>query len=294
MMTSFKNFLYGYDSAPMYGQVYHDKKQRRCVFADGRFMILSKELFDENKDLEILRKNKRKASTFDYHNFDYCRCLSAETEYAMADFESFKTQCRIIDGCLFDKTVKYEDCEQKIFFKDFGVRLSLPIVHTVFEFISENSERPLRFYVNKNDKLKNMKIEAYDYCDEMFSDKLTLVNSLYFMPMYYGECTHVMEKNELKNEIFDFKKNILYSYGDMANVLSEHGIPHTVIAKLADPFLASILDRPIFSLTKFDEYLHQKYGDYENEGKSMQDIFVQIFGNDIEKIKYFFGVDSNK
>ena len=37
-------------------------------------------------------------------------------------------------------------------------------------------------------------------------------------------------------------------------------------------------------IIKFDDYLHGKYGDYEDEGKSMNDIVVEKYGEDASKI----------
>lgn len=80
----------------------------------------------------------------------------------------------------------------------------------------------------------------------------------------------------------------------MANALSDCGVPHEVIRNLADVQMAVILRRPILDLFKFDEYLHSKYGMYENEGKSMRDMFKEIFKEKADKIAYYFGVGDGK
>ena len=55
--------------------------------------------------------------------------------------------------------------------------------------------------------------------------------------------------------------------------------------------MAMIMNRSIFSIFKFDEWLHEKYGDYESENKSMHDMFIQLFGDDCDKIAYYFGIE---
>lgn len=88
--------------------------------------------------------------------------------------------------------------------------------------------------------------------------------------------------------------NCGYSWSDMANALSDCGVPHEVIRNLADVPMAIIRRRPILDLFKFDEYLHSKYGMYENEGKSMRDMFKEIFKEKADKIAYYFGVGGEK
>lgn len=82
-----------------------------------------------------------------------------------------------------------------------------------------------------------------------------------------------------------------YSWCDMANALTDHNIPHEVVRTLADVSIALIMKRPILNIFKFDDYLHDQYGDYESEGKSMEDMFKELFGDDAEKIAYYFGVE---
>ena len=91
--------------------------------------------------------------------------------------------------------------------------------------------------------------------------------------------------NESKNN-FDCP----YSWSDMANALTDHNIPHEVVRTLADVPLAIVLGRPVMDIFQFDDYLHERFGDYESEGKSMKDMFDELFGNDAKKIAYYFGV----
>lgn len=90
---------------------------------------------------------------------------------------------------------------------------------------------------------------------------------------------------------FSKRTDFSYSWSDMANALTDHGIPHTLIKTLVDMQLAIILERPVFNIFKFDDYLHNKYGDYELKGKSMRDMFNKIFKDDSEKIAYYFGIE---
>ena len=39
-----------------------------------------------------------------------------------------------------------------------------------------------------------------------------------------------------------------------------------------------------FNVIKFDEYLHQQFGNYENEGKSMASIIAEKFGEAASKL----------
>ena len=77
----------------------------------------------------------------------------------------------------------------------------------------------------------------------------------------------------------------------MANALTDHRIPHEVVRNLADVKMAMILKRPVFDIFKFDDYLHDQYGGYELEGKSMRDMFKKLFGDDADKIAYYFGIE---
>jgi len=81
-----------------------------------------------------------------------------------------------------------------------------------------------------------------------------------------------------------------YSWSDMANFMTDNGVPHSVVNNLVDPFMAAILGRPVFSLINFDDFLHKKYGKYENQGKSMKDIFGEFFGDKTEQAEYYFGL----
>ena len=93
--------------------------------------------------------------------------------------------------------------------------------------------------------------------------------------------------DEIENRSFDGS----YSWSDMANALTDHRIPHEVVRTLADVKMAMIMKRPILDIFKFDDYLHDQYGDYESENKSMLDMFKKLFGDDSDKIAYYFGIE---
>lgn len=92
------------------------------------------------------------------------------------------------------------------------------------------------------------------------------------------------------NRKIEIKENS-YSWSDMANALSSYNIPHEVIRDLACIPLSIALKRPALDIFKFDDFLHTKYGNYENENKSMNDMFQKLFGSDCYKIAYFFGIE---
>lgn len=72
-MKNFKNYMYCNSEHKTYAKVYHNKELKECVFTDGRFMIISKELFDDSKDVEYLKKNANK--DFNYHTFNYRKVI---------------------------------------------------------------------------------------------------------------------------------------------------------------------------------------------------------------------------
>lgn len=86
----------------------------------------------------------------------------------------------------------------------------------------------------------------------------------------------------------------LYSWSDMTNALTDKGVPHEVVRNLADMQMSIIMNRPIFNVFKFDDWLREKFGDYESENKSMQDMFNSLFGDDSDKIAYYFGIEAKE
>lgn len=99
-----------------------------------------------------------------------------------------------------------------------------------------------------------------------------------------------IDEEKINNQ-FGKRVDFSYSWSDMANALTDCRIPHTIVRDLPDLMMSMAMGRPLLNLYKFDDYLHEKYGDYESEGKSMRDMFNIIFGEKAEKMAYYFGVE---
>lgn len=266
--------------------VYHDHELKQCVLTDGRWCIISKENYDDSKDYEYLSKKCDK--DFDYKNLKYTKIIYPKDDLKEIDFNLFKNQ---ITKCmsLYDKSIKkYNDLfDTRVFFKNFDFALSLPIIIIINQFINDNNDKDFKIYMNKEDATKNIMIE----CSDVFTEEL--INQLIFMPMSNNSSySHSIVNNNLKDDNDTYHQNVetRYSWSDMANEFTSRGIPHEVVRNLADMSTSLILKRPIFDTFKFDNWLHEKYGDYESEGKSMNDMFKMLFGDDSEKMKYYFGV----
>ena len=288
-MKNFKNYMYCNNEHRTYGKVFHNKELKEAVFSDGRFMILSKELFNESKDVEYLKKNAYK--DFDYHTFDYRKVLYPKDDLVEADCRLFRSEIYLVNETLFDKELSYKDAlNNKVYFKDFDFVLSVPIIHVVNEFFNDNKNLETKLYVNKEDITKNIMIEVYS--GDILNDDV--LNMMLFMPIASNNDYQVkIENNELEHKSGTYQKNIekLYSWSDMANALTDKGVPHEVVRNLADMQMSMIMNRPIFSILKFDDWLHEKFGDYESEKKSMRDMFNQLFSDDSDKIAYYFGIE---
>ena len=287
-MKNFKNYMYCNNKHQTYGKVFHNKERKEAVFCDGRFMILSKELFDESKDVEYLKKNAH--SDFDYHKFNYWKIIYPKEDLIEIDCDLFKSEISLADENLFNKEVLYEDAVyDKVYFKDFDFVLSVPIIHVVNEFFNDNKNLETKLYVNKEDITKSIMIEVYS--GDILNDDV--LNMMLFMPIASNNDYQVtIENNELFHKSGTYQKNIekLYSWSDMANELTSRGVPHEVVRNLADMKMSIIMNRPIFDIFKFDDWLHEKFGNYESENKSMRDMFNQLFGDDSDKIAYYFGI----
>lgn len=288
-MKNFKNYMYCNSEHRTYAKVYHNKKLKECVFTDGRFMVISKELFDNSKDVEYLKKNAYK--DFDYHTFDYRKVLYPKDDLIEIDCKLFRSEVYLANETLFDKELSYKDAlNNKVYFKDFDFVLSVPIIHVVNEFFNDNKNLETKLYVNKEDITKNIMIEVYS--GDILKDDV--LNMMLFMPIASNNDYQItIENNELFYKSGTYQKNIekLYSWSDMANALTDKGVPHEVVRNLADMQMSMIMNRPIFNVFKFDDWLHEKFGDYESEKKSMRDMFNQLFGDDSDKIAYYFGIE---
>ena len=288
-MKNFKNYMYCNSEHQTYAKVYHNKELKECVFTDGRFMIISKELFDDSKDVEYLKKNAY--NDFDYHSFDYRKVLYPKDDLVEVDCRLFRSEVYLANETLFNKELSYKDAlDNKVYFKDFDFVLSVPIIHVVNEFFNDNKNLETKLYVNKEDITKNIMIEVYS--GDILNDDV--LNMMLFMLIASNSDYQVtIENNELSHKSGIYQKNIekLYSWSDMANALTDKGVPHEVVRNLADMQMSMIMNRPIFNVFKFDDWLHEKFGDYESEKKSMQDMFNQLFGDDSDKIAYYFGIE---
>ena len=288
-MKNFKNYMYCNSEHQTYAKVYHNKELKECVFTDGRFMIISKELFDDSKDVEYLKKNAY--NDFDYHSFDYRKILYPKDDLVEVDCRLFRSEVYLANETLFNKELSYKDAlDNKVYFKDFDFVLSVPIIHVVNEFFNDNKNLETKLYVNKEDITKNIMIEVYS--GDILNDDV--LNMMLFMPIASNSDYQVtIENNELSHKSGIYQKNIekLYSWSEMANALTDKGVPHEVVRNLADMQMSMIMNRPIFNVFKFDDWLHEKFGDYESEKKSMQDMFNQLFGDDSDKIAYYFGIE---
>ena len=288
-MKNFKNYMYCNSEHQTYAKVYHNKELKECVFTDGRFMIISKELFDDSKDVEYLKKNAY--NDFDYHSFDYRKVLYPKDDLVEVDCRLFRSEVYLANETLFNKELSYKDAlDNKVYFKDIDFVLSVPIIHVVNEFFNDNKNLETKLYVNKEDITKNIMIEVYS--GDILNDDV--LNMMLFMPIASNSDYQVtIENNELSHKSGIYQKNIekLYSWSDMANALTDKGVPHEVVRNLADMQMSMIMNRPIFNVFKFDDWLHEKFGDYESEKKSMQDMFNQLFGDDSDKIAYYFGIE---
>lgn len=288
-MKNFKNYMYCNNEHRTYGKVFHNKELKEAVFSDGRFMIISKELFDDSKDVEYLKKNAYK--DFDYHTFGYRKVLYPKDDLIEVDCKLFRSEVYLANETLFDKELSYKDAlNNKVYFKDFDFVLSVPIIHVVNEFFNDNKNLETKLYVNKEDITKNIMIEVYS--GDILNDDV--LNMMLFMPIASNNDYQVIiENNELEHKGGTYQKNIekLYSWSDMANALTDKGVPHEVVRNLADMQMSMIMNRPIFNIFKFDDWLHEKFGDYESEKKSMRDMFNQLFGDDSDKIAYYFGIE---
>ena len=147
-MKNFENYMYCNSEHKTYAKVYHNKELKECVFTDGRFMIISKELFNDSKDVEYLKKNAYK--DFDYHSFDYRKVLYPKYNLVEVDCRLFRSEVYLANETLFNKELSYKDAlDNKVYFKDFDFVLSVPIIHVVNEFFNDNKNLETKLYVNK-------------------------------------------------------------------------------------------------------------------------------------------------
>ena len=51
--------------------------------------------------------------------------------------------------------------------------------------------------------------------------------------------------------------------------------------KYIDVQMSFVLGKPVLDIFKFDEWLHEKYGNYEDSGDSMRTIILKQYGQDV-------------
>ena len=81
------------------------------------------------------------------------------------------------------------------------------------------------------------------------------------------------------------------TFGEMKKTLLKFGIPETVVNNLPDMEYSALTGKPTLDVFKFDDYLHKVCGDYEKQGKSMKDLFNELFGNKSKEIASYFGLE---
>jgi len=62
-----------------------------------------------------------------------------------------------------------------------------------------------------------------------------------------------------------------------------HGHFHTSFHSFFMPVYSVMTDKIQFDLVKFDDYLYKQHGDYEREGRSMQDAVTEIYDPEATK-----------
>lgn len=184
--------------------------------------------------------------------------------------------------------MSYDDAlNNKVFFKDFNLCLGTPTIHAINEFIADNKNHNMKAFINNN-PTKPFMIEVYD---DFMDDVLNLIVAMPVACGYEYQVTISNDEYFEQNGTYEGNLEEKYSWSDMANELTNRGIPHEVVKNLADVQMAICLNRPVFNIFKFDDYLHNRFGNYENDGKSMSDIFKELFGNDLDKMAYYFGIN---
>ena len=51
--------------------------------------------------------------------------------------------------------------------------------------------------------------------------------------------------------------------------------------KFIDPIMSVVCGKPMLDPFKFDDWLHEKYGNYEEDGLSMQTLLVKHYGQNV-------------
>jgi hypothetical protein len=70
----------------------------------------------------------------------------------------------------------------------------------------------------------------------------------------------------------------------------KYGFTQKFVSDMYDGMSSLFANEPRFDLFKFDDYIHHWKGNYEEQRKSLSDMFNEIFGEDVETAKMYFGL----
>ncbi len=70
----------------------------------------------------------------------------------------------------------------------------------------------------------------------------------------------------------------------------KHGFTSRFCSDMYDGLLTLLDGKVTFDIMKFDEYLHYLFGNYEEEGKTLNDMFERLFDQDALTAKAYFGI----
>ena len=77
----------------------------------------------------------------------------------------------------------------------------------------------------------------------------------------------------------------IYKIGEWKNLKNDfREIFHIEFAEFYDGFLTVLFRKVCIDFFKFDDWLHAKYGIYEDDGKSMQDVIIEHYGIEGDKL----------
>jgi len=80
------------------------------------------------------------------------------------------------------------------------------------------------------------------------------------------------------------------------SLVDAHKLFHDVFGASLNPFLdgylMTVFQKPIIDIKRFDDWLHKKFGEYENEGMSMTDVLVKNYGKTVNsQIEDLLGIN---
>lgn len=83
-----------------------------------------------------------------------------------------------------------------------------------------------------------------------------------------------------RSNIMDWSKPLQF--------FQKHGFTQEFVRDMCDRRLSVLFKKPVFDVYRFDDYIHKWKGNYEEQGKSLSDMFNEIFGEDVEIAKEYF------